>query len=39
MGRDLTPIIQDAVDHPGNPTATVQDSIYFTTDEIIGAAD
>jgi arylsulfatase A-like enzyme len=37
MGQDLTPIIQDAVDHPANPTKTVQDSIYFTTDEVIGA--
>jgi len=37
MGRDLTPVIRDAADHPANPTATVQDSIYFTTDEVIGA--
>ena len=35
-GRDLTPIIRDAVDHPGHPTATVQDSVLFTTDETIG---
>ena len=37
MGRDLTPIIRDAADHPANPTATVQEDIYFTTDEVIGA--
>ena len=37
MGQDLTPIIQDAVDHPAHPTRTVQDSIYFTTDEVLGA--
>jgi choline-sulfatase len=36
MGRDLTPIIQDAIDHPTNPTATIQDFIYFTTDETLG---
>ncbi len=33
-GVDLTPVIQDAIDHPGrHPTETVQDSILFTTDE------
>jgi len=36
MGCDLTPVIEDAVDHPGNPTKTVQNSIYFTTDEVLG---
>jgi choline-sulfatase len=35
-GRDLTPIIRDAVDHPRNPTASVQDAVLFTTDEVIG---
>ena len=37
-GRDLMPIIRDAVDHPRNPTATVQGSVLFTTDEVIGAS-
>lgn len=37
MGRDLTPILKDAADNPSNPTVTVQDSVYFTTDETIGA--
>ena len=37
-GRDLTPILRDAIDHPRNPTATVQDSVLFTTDETIGAS-
>lgn len=36
MGRDLTPVLMDAVAHPSGPTATVQDSIYFTTDETLG---
>ncbi len=36
MGKDLTPIIQDAIAHPGHPARTVQDSIYFTTDETLG---
>jgi arylsulfatase A-like enzyme len=35
-GRDLTPVIRDAVAHPRRPTATVQDSILSTTDETIG---
>lgn len=38
QGRDLTPVIQDAVDHPRNPTAKVQQSILFTTDETLGSA-
>ncbi|MGD9973511.1 MAG: sulfatase-like hydrolase/transferase [Desulfatirhabdiaceae bacterium] len=32
-GQDLTPIIQDAVRHPSNPTVTVQNAILFTSDE------
>jgi choline-sulfatase len=36
MGRDLTPILRDAADNPTNPTVTVQDSVYFTTDETLG---
>jgi choline-sulfatase len=36
-GRDLSPIIRDAIDHPGRPARTVQDSILFTTDETIGS--
>jgi choline-sulfatase len=36
MGRDLTPILRDAAEHPENPTAKVQDDIYFTTDEVLG---
>jgi arylsulfatase A-like enzyme len=35
-GRDLTPVIRDAVAHPGRPTRTVQESVLFTTDETIG---
>ena len=35
-GRDLTPIIRDAVRHPRTPTRKVQDSVLFTTDETIG---
>lgn len=39
-GADLTPIILDAIDNPGNPTAKVQDSILFTfDDENIGTPD
>jgi len=37
MGRDLTPIIQDAINHPANPTQSVQEDIYFTTDEVLGS--
>jgi len=36
MGYDLTPVLKDATDHPANPTAVVQDFIYFTTDEVLG---
>lgn len=36
-GTDLTPVILDAIRNPGNPTATVQDSVLFTTDEILGS--
>ncbi len=32
-GVDLTPIIRDAVKHPTNPTATVQDGVLFTFDQ------
>jgi arylsulfatase A-like enzyme len=35
-GRDLAPVIQDAADHPTHPTASAQDSVLFTTDEVIG---
>ena len=28
-GRDLTPIIADAIQNPNNPTASVQDNILF----------
>ena len=35
-GVDLTPIIRDAIKHPKNPTATVRDSVVFTTDELVG---
>ena len=31
-----TAVIRDAIDHPGHPSATVQDSVLFTTDETIG---
>ena len=33
-GVDLTPIIQDAVKHHTNPTATVQDEVLFTFDDV-----
>jgi choline-sulfatase len=36
-GRDLSPVIRDAIDHPGRPARPVQDSILFTTDETIGS--
>jgi arylsulfatase A-like enzyme len=32
-GRDLTPIIADAIAHPKNPTVSVQDSILFVYDD------
>lgn len=32
-GKDLTPIMLDAMQNPENPTATVQDSILFTFDD------
>jgi arylsulfatase A-like enzyme len=32
-GRDLTPILADAIQHPTNPTASVQDSVLFTFDD------
>jgi arylsulfatase A-like enzyme len=35
-GRDLTPVIRDAIAHPDRPTKTVQESVLFTTDETIG---
>lgn len=38
-GRDLTPIIRDAAEHPDHPTGSVQDSILFTTDETIGSRE
>lgn len=40
QGHDLTPIIEDAIDNPGNPTVTVQENILFTfDDENVGAPD
>ncbi len=38
QGRDLSVIIQDAIENPRNPTASVQDSVLFTTDETLGSA-
>lgn len=35
-GRDLTPILRDAVDYPDQPPRPVQDSVLFTTDENLG---
>ncbi len=32
-GLDLSPIIDDAVAHPGNPIGAVQDSVLFTFDD------
>jgi arylsulfatase A-like enzyme len=32
-GKDLTPIMQDAMQNPGNPKAQVQDSVLFTYDD------
>ena len=32
-GRDLTPVIADAIKHPKHPTASVQDSILFVYDD------
>ncbi len=36
-GSDLTPVIQDAIDHPANPGLRGQESVLFTTDEILGS--
>ena len=36
-GTDLTPIVQDAINGPDTPTRQVQDSVLFTTDEILGS--
>jgi arylsulfatase A-like enzyme len=36
-GRDLTPVIRDAVRHPRRPTKRVQSSVMYTTDETIGS--
>jgi choline-sulfatase len=36
-GVDLTPVLQDAVDHPTVPPRPVQDSVLFTTDENLGS--
>lgn len=33
-GKDLTPIIRDAIDHPRRPAVVVQQSVLFATDEI-----
>jgi choline-sulfatase len=35
-GRDLSPVIQAAIEDPGKPAGPVQDSILFTTDETLG---
>lgn len=32
-GKDLTPIMLDAMQNPQNPTATVQDTVLFTFDD------
>jgi hypothetical protein len=32
-GRDLTPIIQDAIQNPNHPTVSVQDNILFVYDD------
>lgn len=36
-GRDLMPIVRDAVRHPRRPTRGVQESVVYTTDETIGS--
>lgn len=36
-GTDLTPIIRDAINNPRIPPRPVQDSVLFTTDEILGS--
>lgn len=33
LGTDLTPVIDDAVAHPGAPTVSVQDEVLFTYDD------
>jgi arylsulfatase A-like enzyme len=35
-GRDLSPIIRSLADDPTRPAKPVQDSVVFTTDEIVG---
>ncbi|MFC3241494.1 sulfatase-like hydrolase/transferase [Gordonia humi] len=37
-GADLTPVIADAVAHPSSPSASVQDSVMFTFDDVNAAA-
>ncbi len=36
-GTDLTPVILDAIRNPWTPTVEVQDSVLFTTDEILAS--
>ncbi len=36
-GTDLTPLILDAIQHPAGPRIPGQDSVLFTTDEILGS--
>lgn len=38
-GRDLSPIIRGAAEHPGRPAKPVQESVMFTTDETMGSRD
>lgn len=33
LGADLTPVIDDAVAHPGSPSVAVQDEVLFTYDD------
>lgn len=35
-GADLMPVVNDAIAHPTHLTAVAQDSVIFTTDEVVG---
>lgn len=39
MGKDLMPIINDAIQNPGNPTVTVQENTLYTFDDETAGAE
>jgi arylsulfatase A-like enzyme len=38
-GKDLSPIIRSLAESPGKPAKPVQDSVLFTTDEVVGSGE